>query len=542
MNRSAPKKSTLIKKLLELENPAPKDYDIEKDDLQGKYSSESEDEEKTENLSSLRNHYLHVGKSKLRMETDSLQLDSKYKGVKKSRKDLDFKTLSPEISESEIHSDTENSESNTDVSSENDSEDNSNENDSEDSLNEKDSEDNSSENEGSETGYDSQESLSNTKVKQELLKLKLSEQKIISDLNETKQQDALKGKHIINQTKIWEAVLDLRIRSQKFIQKANELPSAQSLNNLDTFIPSSQINESKEISSELENVSTLVTNLLSNVIDIQNTLVHKDPKILALNNNKRNSDQIDDSNEDQCDLIWEKLEKNRKLFKPYKDQTLNKWDSRVNMLPSSLSSKTLKTFNQNIVNQIDQTMKNKEKLIKRTQQPRLGYSFLLPTSTTNEPKSTNFEEKTTFIPEIFDDTDFYQSLLHDLIESKSSNIPGATAIGNAGLQWATVQRSLKSKTRQIDTKASKGRKIRYQVHEKLENFMAPQTSRQLSTVANSSRNEKAVNIWNDEQITELFSSLLGKIVQPTQEASLDVESDTETNLENKMDGIKLFNF
>lgn len=47
----------------------------------------------------------------------------------------------------------------------------------------------------------------------------------------------------------------------------------------------------------------------------------------------------------------------------------------------------------------------------------------------------------------------------------------------------------------MDTKASKGRKLRYEVHEKLQNFMVPVTPR---------------GAWHDEQIDELFSSLMGK--------------------------------
>lgn len=47
----------------------------------------------------------------------------------------------------------------------------------------------------------------------------------------------------------------------------------------------------------------------------------------------------------------------------------------------------------------------------------------------------------------------------------------------------------------VDTKASKGRKLRYEVHEKLQNFMVPVIPR---------------GAWHDEQIDELFSSLMGK--------------------------------
>ena len=46
----------------------------------------------------------------------------------------------------------------------------------------------------------------------------------------------------------------------------------------------------------------------------------------------------------------------------------------------------------------------------------------------------------------------------------------------------------------VDTKASKGRKMRYNVHEKLQNFMAPEDR----------------TTWGERQADELFGSLFGQ--------------------------------
>jgi protein AATF/BFR2 len=54
--------------------------------------------------------------------------------------------------------------------------------------------------------------------------------------------------------------------------------------------------------------------------------------------------------------------------------------------------------------------------------------------------------------EVFDDTDFYQQLLRDVIDAKG---------GDAGqVDWMTSQRKRKSQ-KKVDTKASKGRKLRF---------------------------------------------------------------------------------
>jgi protein AATF/BFR2 len=55
--------------------------------------------------------------------------------------------------------------------------------------------------------------------------------------------------------------------------------------------------------------------------------------------------------------------------------------------------------------------------------------------------------------EVFDDTDFYQQLLRDVIESRGEGVDGAD-------NWMALQREKKTK-KKVDTKASKGRKLRW---------------------------------------------------------------------------------
>lgn len=54
--------------------------------------------------------------------------------------------------------------------------------------------------------------------------------------------------------------------------------------------------------------------------------------------------------------------------------------------------------------------------------------------------------------EVFDDTDFYQQLLRDVIDSRNGE--------RGGQDWMAAQKERKKK-KNVDTKASKGRKLRY---------------------------------------------------------------------------------
>jgi len=100
--------------------------------------------------------------------------------------------------------------------------------------------------------------------------------------------------------------------------------------------------------------------------------------------------------------------------------------------------------------------------------------------------------------EIIDDSDFYQQQLRDVIESKASgNADGADDDDPAVLarQWLATQQYKQKVKNRVDTRASKGRKIRYDSHAKLVNFMVP-----VPTDHN----------WHDGMRDVLFSSLLGK--------------------------------
>lgn len=94
------------------------------------------------------------------------------------------------------------------------------------------------------------------------------------------------------------------------------------------------------------------------------------------------------------------------------------------------------------------------------------------------------------MPEIFDDSEFYHQLLRELIEYKSNIDENQAEITQKFIELQKVRSKMKKK---VDTRASKGRKIRYIVHNKLINFMPPRDT----------------SDYTDEARTELFNSLFG---------------------------------
>jgi protein AATF/BFR2 len=147
-------------------------------------------------------------------------------------------------------------------------------------------------------------------------------------------------------------------------------------------------------------------------------------------------------------------------FHPYLLQTLLKWSSKIQavapsvLLPSNRNAFSFKSSVNTIksaVQLVDDNLNDKEKLITRTRVRRVQGSRVGEEK--EEDKEDDDDEAEEVVDEdIFDDTDFYQQLLRDVIDSRGS-------IAGGGEDGLGVQKQKKVK-KKVDTKASKGRKLR----------------------------------------------------------------------------------
>jgi protein AATF/BFR2 len=93
---------------------------------------------------------------------------------------------------------------------------------------------------------------------------------------------------------------------------------------------------------------------------------------------------------------------------------------------------------------IDETLVDHPQIVARTQ-VRRGKSSRIGEA----PQNPNGDEPDV---EVFDDTDFYQQLLRDVIDSHGHGVEGVE-------DWIVTQKQQRVK-KKVDTKASKGRKLR----------------------------------------------------------------------------------
>ncbi|CAH2089311.1 unnamed protein product [Euphydryas editha] len=348
-------------------------------------------------------------------------------------------------------------------------------------------------------------------------------------------EEAKKGTCVRNQLLIWESLLEMRIHMQRCMNTANRMPMSETFNELKGCSEFAD-----ETSTTINNVSSLLDKFLS----LQNMLLKKFPETktlssnsqipegkLSKDNDKESDEEIpsdtdneeipsdteaeEDAVEDKKESIPKKtIQKKRKLtdydselatsykaFKPFRDTTIQKWNEKTRL---ATAANIKNTPTNTILQQISFILSDRNKLIRRTQLKRseydiIGYTHKLPQSESNDqnginPLTRDRKDNDEYIPEIFDDSDFYHQLLRELIECKSADITDPIQLSR---QWIALQQLRSKMKRKVDTKATKGRKIKYVVHNKLVSYMAP---------------EKSLK-WNDESCNELYSSLFGKLFE-----------------------------
>lgn len=134
-------------------------------------------------------------------------------------------------------------------------------------------------------------------------------------------------------------------------------------------------------------------------------------------------------------------------YHPHLVQTLNKWSTKIQAASPSVLLSTRNAFSKS-----SQPLKSAAQLIDET---LVDHKSVLARTRIYRGKDTRLSVKADDPVEdvtIFDDTDFYQQLLRDVIDSRSGS--------GGSIDWMAGQKEQKAK-RKIDTKASKGRRLRY---------------------------------------------------------------------------------
>ncbi|KAI9064176.1 TRAUB-domain-containing protein [Trametes sanguinea] len=332
------------------------------------------------------------------------------------------------------------------------------------------------------------------------------ENDIASNLRKTHEADKKKGKAVSRQIALWDTLLDARIQLHKAVTAANRLP-----------LPAEVVQYTSHPAAReaLDSLFSVADSLTEELFSLQEDLLRTNESIEPPARKRRRLSpppSPSPSAESPSSSTAPPLSTYADTFvahsasasaleasyHPWALDTLSKWSAKVQavaptvLLPDAKGSflrggKDPKTLG--VVALVDDILRaDRAKLLERTRKrkdrhARLGHA-------PPDAAEADAGEEETLDGEVFDDTDYYQQLLRDVIAARAG---AQDAAGEQ--QWQVQQRERKAKRKKtVDTKASKGRKLRFEVHPKLQNFMVPVPV--------------VVGEWHEEQIDGLFSSLL----------------------------------
>ncbi|KAL8573325.1 hypothetical protein ACOMHN_032787 [Nucella lapillus] len=256
-------------------------------------------------------------------------------------------------------------------------------------------------------------------------------------IQETATDEGEKAQAVVQQLDLWDRLMEARIQLQKVVSMANRLPSGPR-----------------------DHASPLLSEASDGLLEMNCTLynIHNSPS----SPRKRKAD---------VDVDALALESHQSLSRE-RNNILTFWDEKTRL--ASKKFKSFKSYQTPVVKQVEQILSDRDRLVRRTQVIRDAEA----------PDACQTSE------EVMDDNDFYQRLLKNLIESKASE---ESTLSVSASQWLEVQRlrGKKKKKKDIDTSASKGRKLRYNVLSKMVNILAPIED---STWSEDARNEFFKNL------------------------------------------------
>ncbi|KAF2453714.1 apoptosis antagonizing transcription factor-domain-containing protein [Lineolata rhizophorae] len=511
---------SLAEQIADLEDPTPKEYDPEAlaDDAGEESDSRSDVDEGDEH--DAREHYVTVGKSKLRKQ-DIAPLGPQYAGSRVGRdttfdedsddpfsKGFDEETSDEDERENNVEKDKINGHATQgEVNSENQSK-------SDEEIEEEDAEgpvtDDTNleeEDEGEDSEIeDGEEEASDTASdivdRAELRRIMREEQKsVAASVSQAAKADAEKGVAVKKQRATFDTLLNIRIRLQKALAASNSMQ-------LPDTSRATKVADPPHANGHDEHADAAYAaafNLWNSLTELRNSLES------ARTGEKRKRPAFDQST--PTNELWRYMEDQEADVMPYRREILSRWANRSRGASAIQQGSRLMNGvanKQELLDVLDaQLVDPSDRLLKRARMVR---------SCAPQHAARGITESGA----IYDDADFYGLLLKELLERRSEE--GAAAAEGVVLDvqqpWQ-VNKQTKAK-RIVDTKASKGRKLRYTVHEKLQNFLAPQDR----------------GTWGERQVDELFSGLFGRRMGLGEEDEDIEKSDDELGVAEQ--GLMLF--
>lgn len=302
------------------------------------------------------------------------------------------------------------------------------------------------------------------------------EQKTVAaSLSKAAKADRTKGQAIKHQRTTFDSLLNTRIKLQKALIATNSMDTSAT--------------GSDGHSEAIEAAEKAALQLFDTLSELRSSLQPSTSRSLP-------------SVVSASSSLWKRMQEYEVVSIPKRRSNLTKWSQKTNpaaALPSA--NKFSQTPQQPLTSVLDQYLSgtNVEKLTAKTQIPRSCAPIQAASRIPSDPS-------------IYDDAEFYTLLLRELVDQRMVDPTITTGIVTITSNGTSLPSSRLFKVKKpVDTKASKGRKMRYTVHEKLQNFMAPED----------------LGTWGERQRGELFGSLFGRKLRLGEAEGIDGVDDVE---------------
>lgn len=329
---------------------------------------------------------------------------------------------------------------------------------------------------------------------------------VAATISEGAKADADKGRAVKKQRTTFDTLLNSRIKLQKALISVNSMAEVQPT--------TKDLTESEDVIASAESAAIKLWNNLNALrTGLQSARTGKKRKVTEMTAHIALTD------------VWAETKSYESEQLPHRNSSLNFWSAKcraTTALPQARGRLNQAATQQNLTDVLAAQLSDMPRLVARTRIPRSCAPLQAAAAAAKKtPATTNGDHSASALP-IYDDTDFYSTLLQSLISQRSSET--TTSMANLNLQpWQAAREARTKKV--VDTKASKGRKLRYTVHEKLQNFMAPEDR----------------GAWGERQADELFGSLFGRRVGLGEDADGTREGDEDMeDGDAAVGGLRLF--
>lgn len=299
-------------------------------------------------------------------------------------------------------------------------------------------------------------------LEREYEELQVAEAEAAAGLRVRAAKERQKALAVQAQQQLWQRGLEMRILLQKVLQGSNRLPLGPMRDTAASCSP--------ELQEAYAGVVKEAEGLTEDLCQLMDALHHQNGAVAEAATEAQVGQKRSSGPDQQATLqqLWSGLDTMYSGFSAFRDASIDRWHRKTTLTTGGAVRSSLKALNQSVSAQVAAMMRDPHKLVQRTQAPKLRSRRLCEVGGQDDERRDTSEHMERDVydgdderdEETFEDTEFYQTLLKEFLE-------GSNAAGGGNWFMGPKHRKV------VDRRASKGRKVRYHVHEKLVNFMIP---------------------------------------------------------------------